>query len=204
MTSVVWITIFIGLGAFLLGSIPVGYLVAKAKGINIKEVGSGNIGATNAIRALGSGWGILIGVLDALKGAIPALIALKLTPYPGVAAAAGFGHIFSPWLGFKAGKGVATTLAVFLVLAPLPTASSLLLWIILLLGIGYVSLASILSMASLPLTITAWNAWMPEISIIIAAALCSLVVIWAHRGNIKRILAHEEPRAGLWKRLWKK
>ncbi|MEA3312111.1 MAG: glycerol-3-phosphate 1-O-acyltransferase PlsY [candidate division WOR-3 bacterium] len=205
MISPLWDTVILALFGFLSGSIPFGYLIASAKGVDLRKTGSGNIGATNAIRVLGIGWGAGVGVLDAIKGAVPAYLALQFSPLPGiVGAAAVLGHIFSPWLRFKGGKGVATTFAVFLVLAPFPALAALGIWILLLITAGYVSIASIFSIAALPALIFLWGRFNPEISVIAAAAGCALLVAWAHRGNLLRLAAGKEPRSDLWKRLWKR
>jgi glycerol-3-phosphate acyltransferase PlsY len=205
MISPLWDTVILAVFGFLSGSIPFGYLVSAARGVDIRKVGSGNIGTTNAMRALGTGWGIAIGVLDAVKGAVPAYLALQFSPLPGiVGAAAVLGHIFSPWLGFKGGKGIATTFAVFLVLAPFPALTGLGIWILLLLTAGYVSVASVLAAAALPVLIYVWSGWSPEISTISASAVCALIIAWAHRGNIARLAAGKEPRMSLWKKLWKR
>ncbi len=205
MINPFWDTVILTALGFISGSIPFGYLIAKAKGVEIRKVGSGNIGATNSMRALGTGWGIAVGLLDALKGFTPAYLAVLLSPYPGiVGAAAVLGHIFSPWLGFRGGKGVSTALGVFLALSPFATLSVMVLWLVMLLITGYVSVASIASLAALPLSIFLWGRFNPEISLISAAAVCALVVVWAHRGNILRLAWGKEARAGLWKRMWKK
>lgn len=205
MISPLWDTVILAAVGFLSGSIPFGYLIASAKGTDIREVGSGNIGAANAIRVVGIGWGIAVGVLDAIKGAVPAYLALQFSPLPGiVGAAAVLGHVFSPWLRFKGGKGVATALAVFLVLAPFPALSALGIWIVLFLTVGYVSVASLFSITALPALIFLWGRFNPEISIISAAAGCALLVGWAHRGNMMRLAAGKEPRSGLWKKLWER
>ena len=114
--------------AFLLGSIPFGVLLARRRGVDLKKVGSGNIGATNAARALGKKAGGVVLLLDTLKAFVPTLLAARwLAPgRPELAAATGFaafvGHIYSPWLRFRGGKGVACALGAFLALAPLATA----------------------------------------------------------------------------------
>jgi glycerol-3-phosphate acyltransferase PlsY len=108
--------------AFLLGAIPFGVIIARRRGIDIREQGSGNIGATNVARVLGLGTGILVLLLDAAKGALATALAMKLCGWEAVMAGAGFaailGHCFSPFLGGKGGKGVATALGVYVVLAP--------------------------------------------------------------------------------------
>lgn len=205
MISPAWDTVILAAAGFLTGSIPVGFLIARSRGVNIRQVGSGNIGATNALRAIGTGWGIFVGILDALKGAVPAFLAVLFTPLPGIVGAAAIvGHIFSPWLGFKGGKGVATTLGVFLVLAPIPALTAVFIWIVLFLSVGYVSVASVFSLASLPVFIFLWARLHPEISVLAAAAGCALIVAWTHRGNFIRLAAGRETQAKLWRRIWKR
>ncbi len=205
MISPLWDTVILAIGGFLLGSVPFGYLIARLNGVDIRKVGSGNIGATNAIRALGTRWGIVIGLLDALKGAVPALLAVLFIPYPGiVGAAAILGHIFSPWLGFKGGKGVATTLGTFALLSPVATLGVSILWAVLFWSTGYVSVASVFALAGLPVAILLVAGFRPEISVICAAAGVALVVAWAHRGNMMRLLAGKENRADFWKRMYQR
>src|SRR4030042_4805848 len=105
---------------YLLGSIPSGYLVSKAKGMDIRKIGSGNIGGTNVIRALGFKWGLLVAILDILKGVIPVYLAMRFFFFDWqialVALTPVLGHIFPVWLKFKGGKGVATTIAILFLL----------------------------------------------------------------------------------------
>lgn len=110
------------LAGFVAGAIPFGFLIARRRGLNIKEHGSGNIGATNVARVLGARVGLIVLLLDAAKGALPTLVALHYCGWPQVVAATGaaaiLGHCFSPFLRGKGGKGVATSFGVFLVIAP--------------------------------------------------------------------------------------
>jgi acyl phosphate:glycerol-3-phosphate acyltransferase len=119
MVAINLIPVFI---AYFVGAIPFGVLVARLRGVDLRDHGSGNIGATNAARVLGLGAGAIVLVLDALKGAIMVLVAIRMTGDPDLVALTGFaaimGHCFSPFLGFTGGKGVATTLGVFVALAP--------------------------------------------------------------------------------------
>src|SRR5688500_14386102 len=144
--------------AYLVGSIPTGYLWARAKGVDIRNVGSGNIGATNVFRFLGKGPGIAVLVIDALKGYLPAkfLPALLLqgamaesARYQGVAVVAGLfaviGHNYTCWLGFKGGKGIATSAGVLIAWAPLALLITLACWILIFAVSRYVSLASVLA-----------------------------------------------------------
>ncbi len=205
MISPAWDTLILAVVGFISGSIPFGYLAARARGVDIRKVGSGNVGATNAMRALGTGWGVAVGVLDALKGAVPVWVALIFSPLPGIVGAAAIaGHVFSPWLGFRGGKGVATTLGVFLVLAPAPTLAVLFIWIILFLCTGYVSVASVFSLAGLPFALLVASGCKPELSVVGASVGTAMLVVWTHRGNLLRLAWGKEPRAGLWKRMWKR
>jgi glycerol-3-phosphate acyltransferase PlsY len=206
------------LGAFLSGSIPFGLLIARAKGTDIRRHGSKNIGATNVGRVLGRRWGILCLVLDSLKAFIPTATCglwfhLLGQPAPSVAdtflwllvlAAAILGHIFSPWVGFKGGKGVASSLGAMLGFFPLLTFAALgalAIFLIVLKTWRYVSLASCLAAASIPvlalLTPLASGgdvgaAW-PVVAC--SSALAGLV-IFRHRANIARLRAGTEPRVG--------
>ena len=142
------------IGAYLLGSVPTGLLLAKALGVNIRESGSGNIGATNVYRTIGRKLGILTLVGDCLKGLIPVLIAKWLVlPDVWIAAiglAALLGHVFTVFLGFKGGKGVATALGVFLGTSPLSVLVALVIFAVVLYIWRYVSLASITAAAFIP------------------------------------------------------
>ena len=136
--------------AYLLGSIPFGFLIARSHGIDIRKHGSGNIGATNTFRVLGKKWGLLVFILDAAKGCFAVLLAqwflghhvsdiLKIVI--GICAIAG--HTFPLWLSFRGGKGVATTLGVFLNIIPVPTLIAVLIWFIVFLLTRIISVASI-------------------------------------------------------------
>ncbi|MEO0210555.1 MAG: glycerol-3-phosphate 1-O-acyltransferase PlsY [candidate division WOR-3 bacterium] len=181
--------------AFLLGSIPTGYLMVKAtKGIDIRKTGSGNIGATNVGRVLGK-WGFaLVLLLDALKGFLPTGAAVLLFGiYPGIAAFCGafLGHIFTPWLGFRGGKGVATGLGAFLALDPIAMAVGVGAWLIVFLIGRYVSLASVIAALSVFLFVTFVQGSLP-LSILSGAA--AITVWFTHRSNMKRLLEGTENR----------
>jgi glycerol-3-phosphate acyltransferase PlsY len=195
--------------AYLLGSIPFGVIIAKAKGRDLRSIGSGNIGATNVARALGRRWAYFCFVLDVLKGLIPMLVVRifidAFEPAPGllslwllVGCAAILGHIFPVYLKFKGGKGVATSLGVSLGLWPYYTICAFfafLIWIVVTLIWRYVSLGSIVASIAFPLTlvlaivlIPRWdfgNLW----PLLIAATAIPLMVIARHRENIKRLIA---------------
>lgn len=190
---------------YLFGSIPWGYLISKAKGIDIRKIGSGNIGGTNVARALGLKWGFLALALDFLKGMIPVYLALNflqpLCAYRGdwlivsVSVSAVLGHIFPVWLGFKGGKGVATALGVIVVLLKwqilLPF---LLIWFLVLVISQIASFSNLLMVSFLPLTL-----WLSSFSLayfILGLALFFLIW-WAHRENLKRIKEGQESKIKL-------
>jgi len=204
--------------AYLIGSIPVGYLMGRAKGIDLRQHGSGNIGATNAGRVLGQPWGSICLALDALKGAGPTLAAGWWTGALGAgsssaaeqwwwiaaALAAILGHIFPVWLGFRGGKGVATSLGALAALWPIgtiPTLGALVAWAAALRVTRYVGVASCVAAAVLPglAALTSLTpAWgdRPLTPMLIATSGLAALVIWRHRGNLRRTLRGEEPRAG--------
>lgn len=198
------------LGAYLLGSIPSGFLVAKAKGIDIRKVGSGNIGATNVFRILGKPAGVLVTAADTLKG----LLAVGVVPhvlywaFPSaselayvsreylaiVAAVFGvLGHNYTFWLWFKGGKGVATTGGVLLALSWAGFLMSAGLWLLVLAVSRYVSLASIAAGVSLPFSV--WISGGSPNMIAVFAIIGALAIV-KHRANIQRLLNGTEHRVG--------
>lgn len=183
------------IGAYLLGSVPTGLLLAKAFGIDIREAGSGNIGATNVYRTVGRKLGIITLICDCLKGLIPVLIARWLDlPDIWVAAiglAALLGHVYTVWLKFKGGKGVATALGVFLGTSPLSVLVALFVFIAVIYIWRYVSLASITAAAVLPVLVWFFSGKqeLVAMSFIIAA-----VVIFRHHENIARLRAGTESK----------
>jgi len=205
--------------AYVIGSTPVGVILAGAKGVNLRAVGSGNVGATNVGRALGRRWGILCFVLDVLKGFVPVVLAgavlRSLSGFPTAAhqaawLAAGFGtiagHVFSFWLKFRGGKGVATALGVVLGVFPYFTWAGLAafaIWIGVALASRYVSLASVTAALSfvplLVLSNAALLGWSETARLwplgLFAAAMVTLIVI-RHRANIRRLLAGTENKIG--------
>ncbi len=182
---------------FLLGSIPSGYLVGRAKGVDIRQHGSGNIGSTNVLRTLGKGPGYLVFACDALKGIASVLLAYRLFPGAGdlgaIAAAVGciLGHNYTPWLGFKGGKGMATSLGVLIALLPLVSALAFGFWVLVFLVTRYVSLASILASAALP--VFAWLV-LGVGTLFWFTLLIGVLAIVRHRTNIQRLLNGTESR----------
>jgi glycerol-3-phosphate acyltransferase PlsY len=187
--------------AFLLGSIPTGYLVARAKGVDIRQHGSGNIGATNVFRTLGKPLGVLVFFLDALKGFAAVWLAARFggpSAWPSIlaAVAAIAGHNYTPWLGFKGGKGIATSAGVLIALMPWAVLAIAVVWFGVFFATRYVSLASICASAALPVAVGAlWfygcggSAPLLGFSVLIAA-----LAIWRHRSNIQRLMAGTEHR----------
>lgn len=191
--------------SYLLGAIPFGLLIGKARGIDIRTVGSKNIGATNVLRTVGKPWGILTFLLDALKGFVPAFVfpilgnrfgahfqSFEIAALIGGAAAI-IGHNFPIYLGFKGGKGVATSAGVLLGIAPLAAAVGLALWALIFFATRYVSLASILAALSVP--VVGWLYYRDAQMVIpIALTLLAALIVVRHRANIQRLLTGTENR----------
>jgi acyl phosphate:glycerol-3-phosphate acyltransferase len=193
-------TALLVLAAYLIGAFPTSYVVGRAtKGIDLRQHGSGNLGATNAFRVLGWRAASPIFVADILKGYLPAFwfpqIDGAASPLWALAygTAAVMGHVFSVFVGFKGGKGVATSAGVFLALAPLALLGGLLVWAALVMVTGYVSLGSVAAAAVLPVLVYLSGS-RPEI--LLLALLLATFVIYAHRANIRRLLRGEESRFG--------
>lgn len=192
---------------FLLGGIPSGLLIGRARGVDLRTAGSKNIGATNAFRVLGAPWGALVFLLDALKGfaasVVPRLVSggsLGALPpelvVPTLAAgiAAILGHVFSPWLGFKGGRGVATSLGVFLGILPRPTLLAFGLWILLVAISRRVSVGSIGAAISYPFLVAWGTARDPQRGVfIVVSAVIALLILLRHLPNIRRLLQGTEP-----------
>lgn len=186
--------------AYLVGSIPTGYLWGRAKGVDIRKVGSGNIGATNVFRFLGKGAGITVLVIDALKGFIPAKFLLfGVTPgteeYHAMVAGlcAILGHNYTLWLRFKGGKGVATTAGALLALVPAALGVALGIWLVVFALSKYVSLASVVAALALPFAVWAMGR---SPRLIILAAVLGALAIYKHRTNIRRLIEGTEHRFG--------
>lgn len=191
------------LSTFLLGSIPNGFLLAKTKGIDIREHGSKNIGATNVLRVLGKGPGYTVFALDALKGVCAVLLGGWLTSwrpdYLGqITGGIGciLGHSYTPWLGFKGGKGVATTAGVLLTLFPLVLLTVLSVWLFFFYTTRYVSVASMAAAASMPLAVWAIAVRInPQaMPLLFFSAIIGLLIILRHKPNIIRLRNGTETR----------
>ena len=183
------------IGAYLLGSIPTGLLLGKMYGVDVRKAGSGNIGATNLYRTVGRKIGVITLIGDCLKGMLPVLLAWKLGMGEPVQAWVGLaafcGHVFSIFLLFKGGKGVATALGVYLALSPLAVLGALALFVILVAVWRYISLGSIAAAAAMPVII-----WCRPHSteLLAATAIISVIVIIKHHTNIARLAAGTESK----------
>ena len=191
--------------AYLSGSLPTGFLVARAKGVDIRKAGSGNMGATNVFRVLGKGPGIFVLLVDALKGALPVLLLPPLLGQPALgspdstwlaliaALFAVLGHNYTCWLGFKGGKGIATSAGAFAALVPWALLITLGVWLLVFTLSRYVSLASVCAAGALPVAAAATGQPWPVVGLTLAL---SLLAIWKHKPNLERLLAGTEPRFG--------
>ena len=196
MTVMIWIGC--ALAAYLLGSIPTGYLWCQARGVDIRQVGSGNIGATNVMRALGKPIGITVLLLDMAKGwvavmALPAFApelphrALQLVCCVSVIA----GHNWTCWLRFKGGKGIATSGGALLAMLPVPLFWALGTWVVLFAVWRYVSVASVGAAVAVPVA-----TWFTAREFFWFTVAIGVVAIWKHRSNLQRLRAGTEHRVG--------
>lgn len=219
MTTII---IIVAIVSFLLGSIPFGYVLVRVfRGQDVRNTGSGNIGATNVARTGSKGLAIATLLLDALKGYVAVAFAFWIPNHiavpisadthaslavinPGLmfllAALAGFcailGHMFTPWLGFKGGKGVATAVGAFAGIAPRAVLVALVVFVILVALTRYVSLGSIIGAAAFPLAAYWLIPSMRTPAVMSLVSLSSLLIVWRHKDNIRRLLAGNENR--LW------
>ncbi|MBQ9501154.1 MAG: glycerol-3-phosphate 1-O-acyltransferase PlsY [Lentisphaeria bacterium] len=191
--------------AYLFGAIPFALIIGKLHGVDIRKVGSGNVGATNVTRAVGPLQGKICFVLDLLKGTIPVLASqLAMPQSPGMALTAGaiaiLGHMFPIYLKFKGGKGVSTGAGVALALAPLPLLCALALWAGLFLVTRYVSVASIVAAAALPVFTLIFrlagvgSASAKSLPVLCFFCVIAAVTVYRHRSNIRRLLDGTENR----------
>ncbi|MDB9742032.1 glycerol-3-phosphate 1-O-acyltransferase PlsY [Akkermansiaceae bacterium] len=224
------LTITVLVFAFLLGSIPFGLIIAKSKGINIREHGSGNIGATNVLRVVGKKFGITCFFLDFFKGLIPVILGINLIRFPDytpiinlpflesyatvfnsqlqaqslqilAALLPILGHNYSPWVGFKGGKGIATSAGALVPLMPMAILILLIIWFVTFKISRYVSLASMVAAGALPFLVI-YGSWKHgklqsgewNKPLFIFACFIGLMAIWKHRSNIKNLLNGTESR----------
>ena len=196
------------IGSYLLGSIPFGYLAGRFKGIDIRQVGSGNVGATNVVRVLGKGYGYFVFAVDFLKGFVAVTISMLVASgHPsewnspeifGILAAmfSVLGHSYPVWLKFKGGKGVATSAGALLALAPVATLIGVAIWIIVFWQTRYVSLASITAAVVLPVIILLVSSHHENNGkpLVYSSAFVAAVIIWRHRSNLSRLIHGTESR----------
>jgi len=191
--------------SYLIGSIPFGVFAGGIAGIDIRQHGSGNIGATNVLRILGKKYGIAVFLADALKGLIAVRLAVWVAgsdPFHrnllGILAAIFviIGHSFPVWLRFRGGKGVATSGGACFGLLPVPALIAGIVWIAVFFACRYVSVASIVATSALPLTVwifsDGWNS--PNYLVFGLSVFIALLVIWRHRENVVRLARGTEPR----------
>ena len=198
--------------AYLLGSVPFGLLLARqVKGVDLRRFGSGNIGTSNAARAMGRGWGFLVFLLDFLKGLGPVMVAKSILPHDSeelallmvvVGTAAVLGHCYSVFLRFQGGKGVATGCGVIVAIDPRVFICGGLVWLVTRIATRYAGLASIMMGLTFPVAVWFLD-WMdgPEHALrrpafFVGACLLTFLVVVRHRSNIHRMLAGTEPRVG--------
>jgi glycerol-3-phosphate acyltransferase PlsY len=195
---------------YLSGALPFGYVAGRMRGIDIRQHGSGNIGATNVIRVLGKGIGIPVFILDMLKGWLPTFLVARWLSALGAGEqivtagavitgmAAVLGHMFTFWLGFKGGKGVATATGALLGVAPIAVFGGFIVWLLFFAVTRYVSLASMMStvgvVATMVIQMSRTGRW--DWVMLAFGVLIMVLVFVRHRSNIGRILAGTEPKAG--------
>lgn len=191
--------------AYIIGATPFGYLAGRMRGVDIREHGSGNVGATNVIRVLGKGIGLPVFALDVVKGWLPVMLARWVlerqgipSVWPEIAAAVGavLGHNFTFWLRFKGGKGIATSAGGFLALVPIPLVVAIIVWALLFLTTRYVAVGSIGAAIAVPASAAVLHAWRgePALPLVGFATVVGLLAIWRHRSNIRRLLKGTENR----------
>jgi len=199
-------TVLIGLlVSYLIGAIPTGYICVRLlEGKDLREHGSGNVGATNALRVLGTKWGLIVLGLDILKGfvcvtVVFALAFSEILPADALKVSYGLmaivGHIWTVFLGFKGGKGVATSGGVFLALAPIPTLLALLVCLAFIAATGYVSVGSIAAAVVLPLSMVKYTD--SKLYLMLSMVISALVVV-LHKQNIRRLILGKENKLTLW------
>jgi len=182
---------------YLTGSVPFAFLLARRVGIDVRVAGSGNVGAANVLRTTGTWRGVIVMALDVAKGALAVALASLASPgatfHALAAAAAVVGHVYPVWLRFHGGKGVAVAAGVFAVLTPVATAVAAVLFLVIVWATRYVSLGSIAATLALPPA--AWLTGEPR-AVVVAAAGTGALILFRHRGNIRRLRAGTERRVG--------
>lgn len=205
----VWLVAFaVSCFGYLLGSFPTGYFAGRLAGIDIRSVGSGNIGATNVLRVLGKQWGYAVFFVDSFKGFAAVRVAFYvaqqlpfargLMVYFGILAAimCVIGHIFPIWLCFKGGKGVATSSGAVFGLMPLAALIVFLVWVVVFEMTRYVSVASLVAASALPVTVALLIHWekIEGDALLYLSIMLTALVLWRHRSNFSRLLKGTEQR----------
>ena len=193
--------------AYAIGATPFGYLAGKMRGVDIRQFGSGNIGATNVSRVLGKPVGMPVFILDIFKGWLPVMLIRWIlgargipSDWPAISAAVGtvLGHNYTFWLHFKGGKGIATSAGVLAALLPIPLAAAVSCWLVLFFSTRYVAVASIgaaLMVAVVPVAMHVWSEnGEPGLPLVGFALLLGLLAVWRHRSNIRRLVNGTEHR----------
>ena len=185
------------LAAYLMGSIPFAQLLSKRRGVDLRRVGSGNVGATNVLRTLGVRPAVLAMMLDAVKGTVAVLIAQRLTNGVAAPVAAGLasmiGHVYPVWLRFRGGKGVATAAGAFAVLTPVAAAVAVGVFLLTVALTRFISVGSMVA----ALTLAGWAIASDAPTIVgIGAAIGAALVLVGHRANVLRLVAGTERRVG--------
>ena len=183
--------------AYLLGSIPFAFLLARRRGIDLRQTGSGNVGASNVLRTSGAGPAAVALTLDGLKGVLAVLIAERITGGAAAPVAAALasvvGHIYPVWLRFKGGKGVATAAGAFALLAPVALVVASIVFVIVVVMTRFISVGSITATLTLAV-MTAFTA--SERVVMAGAAVAAAMIVYGHRGNLARLMAGTERRIG--------
>jgi glycerol-3-phosphate acyltransferase PlsY len=203
-----------GAAAYLVGAIPFGLLVGFARGVDVRKAGSGNIGASNVGRLCGRHWGVLVLLLDAAKGFLPCLFLAPWlgrtivpgVPFPDVVMQCAFGigaiagHLWPIYLGFKGGKGIATAAGVFLAIAPWALLCAFIAWLFFTAVTKYISIgsiASVIALSSGQILCYPSTAWSDRLGVTIFAVSLTIIAIWKHRSNVKRLFQGTEPKISL-------
>ena len=202
----VWVCWLIG--AYLIGAIPFGFLIGKMRGVDVRTVGSKNIGATNVFRTVGKKWGLLAFFCDVMKGFLPTLIVSSLVPHPSslplcVAIACVVGHMLTPYMKFRGGKGVATAFGALIALMPATVGMAFALFAVVFACSHYISLGS--CTAATALAIAVWipfldHAGYKDLPLCILVTLIAAFIVWKHRSNIGRLVRGEENKIYLFKK----
>ena len=183
--------------AYLVGSVPFAFLLARRRGIDLRQVGSGNVGASNVLRASGVSTAVLAMALDGLKGAVAVLVAQRVAPGLATPMAAGLasvlGHVYPVWLRFRGGKGVATAAGVFGVLTPVALGAAAGVFLVAVWATRFISVGSMAAAITLAVGAAATDAPMV---ITAGAAVVAAVIIYRHRTNLARLIAGTERRVG--------